>query len=181
MPRTKAKYTTHINEMQGRIPPISNSLDKIQLDRLAHVSFAHPDLETFDAFAHAFGFEVAHRSEKAIYYRGWGKDAFVYAAHKQQKEARFLGATFVASSEQDFQKCAGLPTASPVRDNVEGPGGGKIVSLSSPSGTMIHILWGQEDRPVPERSVSATEVYKGGYNTSLKKERKGESFISSMG
>lgn len=34
---------------------------------------------------------------------------------------------------------------------------------------------------MPERSVSATEVYKGGYNTSLKKERKGESFLLSMG
>ncbi|KAF9895304.1 hypothetical protein FE257_000208 [Aspergillus nanangensis] len=157
---------------KGRIPPVSNSPNKIQLDRLSHVAFAHPDLQEFDAFAHAFGFEIAHRTETTIYYRGWGKDAYAYVAHKAD-EKKFLGATFVAKTQADFEKCARLEGASVVREN-EGPGGGKIVTVVSPSKMPMHVLWGQVDRPLPEKPVTATEIHKGEYNTALVKLRKGE-------
>ncbi|KAI9877491.1 MAG: hypothetical protein M1823_007098, partial [Watsoniomyces obsoletus] len=42
-----------------RISPISNSPSKIQLDRLAHVYFEHPDLDKFSKFAKDFGFAEA--------------------------------------------------------------------------------------------------------------------------
>lgn len=34
-----------------RIPPISNNPGKVQLDRLGHVYFEHPDLDKFSEFA----------------------------------------------------------------------------------------------------------------------------------
>lgn len=88
--------------MQGRIPPVSNSLDKIQLDRLAHVSFAHPDLQTFDGFANAFGFEVAHRSEKAIYYRGWGKMRSSMQHMNNRKRRSFSGLHLSQAQSKTF-------------------------------------------------------------------------------
>lgn len=158
---------------EGRIPPVSNSPDKIQLDRLSHVDFAHPDLGKFDTFAHDFGFQDAHRTDSAVYYRGWGKDAYAYVARQSQTgKKEFLGAAYVAKTEQDFQRCTQLSGASPVRDN-EGPGGGQVVSLCSPSGAVMYVLFGQTDRPIPKKSVSATEVHKGEYNTPLQKGRKG--------
>jgi hypothetical protein len=54
-----------------------------------------------------------------------------------------------------------------------GPGGGKIVTVESPSGTKVHVLWGVEERPVPSKADTQTEVHKGGYNTALQKSRKG--------
>lgn len=159
----------------GRIPPVSNSPDKIQLERLSHVCYGHTDLNKFDAFARDFGFEQASRTESAIYYRGWGKDACAYAALQagvNGQEEGFVGAAFIAGSEQDFARCASLPGASEVESN-PAPGGGKRVKLASPSGSIIYIIWGQEDRTASVKPVSSTDVHKGPYNTTLAKPRKG--------
>lgn len=158
---------------RGRIGPVVNSPDKIQLNRLSHVYFSHCKIEKFDQFASDFGFEEAGRDSKAIYYRGWGQDSCAYVALRSENEAnQFHGAAFVAETERDFIKSTQLEGASTVRNN-SAPGGGKIVTIASPSGSKIHVLWGQQDRPAPEKPVSNTEIHKGGYNTTLQKLRKG--------
>lgn len=169
------------NMPPGRIPPVSNNPEKIQLERLSHVLFSHPDLEKFNTFAIDFGFEVVEKTDSAICYRGWGQDAISYVALLgEANEEGFKGATFIARTEADFTKSAALPGASAVKEHKR-PGGGKIVTISSPSGADMHVLWGQQDRPKPEAPVSYTEVSKGGYNTTLKKERKGMYCSKSLG
>lgn len=156
-----------------RIPPVSNNLDKIQLERLSYVSFEHNDLEQFDRFAIDFGFEIASKSKSEACYRGWGQDAVSYVALRGDgKTQRFVGATFIAKTERDFCKSAAIPGASEIKTH-DRPGGGKIVTILSPSGSRIHILWGQQDRPKPTKSVSQTQVHRGAYNTPLAKGRKG--------
>ncbi|KAJ5773315.1 hypothetical protein N7457_008211 [Penicillium paradoxum] len=158
----------------GRIPPVSNNPEKIQLERLSHVLFSHPDLEKFNTFAVDFGFEIVEKTDSAICYRGWGQDTIAYVALLgDANDEGFKGATFIAKTEADFTKSAALPGACLISDHKR-PGGGKIVTIPSPSGADIHVLWGQQDRPKPEAPVSQIEVSKGGYNTTLKKERKGE-------
>lgn len=159
----------------GRIPlPIVNSPSKIQLDRLVFVYHSHPDLEKFEVFAKDFGFIEEARENDTIYYRGYGKDLCSYVAAKNtDSEKRFDGAAYVAKTEQDFLKAAALPGASSVSENAS-PCGGKRVSLASPSGTKIHVLWGVKERPAPQKALSATEIQKGATNTALEKHRKGE-------
>jgi hypothetical protein len=157
----------------GIIPPIINSPEKIQLARVSHVYLAHPDLDKFHEFAGDFGLVEAGRREDVIYYRGFGRDPCVYVASKSRTgEKEFGGGVFVARTEEDFVKASKLQGAS-VMDSNPAPGGGKVVSISSPSGTKIHVLWGQEERTEPEKAPSATEISKGEYNSSLKKLRKG--------
>lgn len=161
----------------GRIAlPIRNSPTKIQLNRLAHVYHSHPDLDAFHQFALDFGFVEATRSSdgNTIYYRGYGKDPCVYVATKSADgEKHFGGAAYIAQTESDFDRCSQLETASPIRP-YEGPGGGRIVTLRSPSEMEFHVLWGNAELPAPEKPISATHVHKGAYNTSLEKFRKGE-------
>jgi hypothetical protein len=165
----------------GRIPlPIINFPSKVQLDRLAYVYHSHPDLAKFEVFAKDFGFIEESRANDTIYYRGYGKDLCSYVAAKSTDgEKRFDGAAYVAKTEQDFLKAASLPGASPVEENA-GPYGGKRVSLASPSGTKIHVLWGVRERPAPEKVLSATEIQKGATNTALEKHRKGESPVTGL-
>lgn len=158
-----------------RIPPVTNNPDKIQLARLSHVFVSHPNLAEFEKFALDFGFQEEAREGDTIYYRGYGTDLCSYVATKSADgEKHFDGAAYVAKTEQDFVKAAGMKGSSPVSDNA-GPCGGRRVTLASPSGTKIHILWGVNQRPAPEKAATATEIHKGGYNTALEKQRKGAS------
>ncbi|RFU27197.1 NAD(P)H oxidase (H(2)O(2)-forming)/Kynurenine 3-monooxygenase, partial [Scytalidium lignicola] len=158
----------------GRIQPIVNSPEKIQLNRLSHVYASHPDLNKFNQFAKDFGFVEAGREQDTVYYRGYGKDMCAYVSRKSNdKEKHFDGAAYIAETEDDLIKASKLEGASSVIP-YDGPGGGRIVTISSPSGTKIHVIWGVEERPAPEKVVSATEVHRGPYNTALEKFRKGE-------
>jgi len=158
----------------GRIPPVTNTPDKIQLNRLSHVYLAHPDLDEFHQFALDFGFQEAGRDgDKAIYYCGYGKDPCAYVSLKAADgQRRFDGAAYVAQTEADFVKATNLPGASQVTDS-KAPGGGRIVTIQSPSGSKIHVVWGVQERPVPAKAETSTEIQKGGYNTALEKSRKG--------
>jgi hypothetical protein len=71
-----------------------------------------------------------------------------------------------------LDKAAALPSAV-VSDISKAPGGGKMVSIPVPSGSKIHVVFGQEEREVPRAVVSKTEIHKGAFNTSLEKSRKG--------
>ncbi|KAL2861193.1 Glyoxalase/Bleomycin resistance protein/Dihydroxybiphenyl dioxygenase [Aspergillus lucknowensis] len=169
---------TDLQITPGHIPlPIRNSPAKIQLNRISHVYHSHPDLDSFDAFARDFGFVEDSRDEEnqIIYYRGYGPDKCVYVARKSPNgRSHFGGVAFTAQTEEDFLKASKLATATTAAEPYTGPGGGRIVTVESPSGTKVHVLWGVKERPVPSRAETQTEVHKGGYNTALQKTRKGE-------
>ena len=152
--------------------PVVNSSSKIQLTRISHVYHAHPDLQTFRTFAQDFGFEEVAEVDGKIYYRGYGKDPYIYVASKSGFEKEFGGGAFVAKTQQDFEKAAALDSAV-VSDLSKAPGGGKMVSIPIPSGNKIHVIFGQKEREAAKTPVSKTEVYKGAFNTSLEKLRKG--------
>lgn len=111
-----------------RIPEISNNPSKVQLARIAHVYFEHPDLEAFSKFANNWGFVETKRDEDRIWFRGYGVDPYVYVASKSRDgNPRFGGAAFVAKSEEDFEKAALLPGATP-SSLADAPGGGKMIT-----------------------------------------------------
>ncbi|KAH8197715.1 hypothetical protein TruAng_008132 [Truncatella angustata] len=156
------------------IPHIVNNADKVQLDRLAHVYFEHPDLNKFDNFAADFGFIQAGTSPERIYYRGYGKDPYVYVAiQSKDGKPRFRGPAFVARSEKEFRKAAKLPGAI-VSSLDDAPGGGKMIRFTRPDDTFFHIVYGQQEHTIEPREPTATHEQQGPFNKPFHKERLGK-------
>lgn len=155
------------------IPPISNNPSKVQLARIAHVYFEHPDLVKFASFAEDFGFVVAQKSKDKIYFRGYGIDPFVYVASQSKDgKQRFGGAAFVAASQEEFDKAAKLDDA--MVSSLDGaPGGGKIITFNRPDETFFHVVYGQEERQTNTTEPTATHENQGPYNTPFTKPRQG--------
>ena len=155
------------------IPPISNHPDKVQLARLGHVYFEHPDLEKFTKFAKDFGFVESKRTKDMIYYRGYGKDPYVYVASKSKDgRPRFRGPAFVVRTQEEFDKAAKLPGAN-VSDLEGAPGGGKKITFNRPDGTLFHIIYGQDERATDSVEPTATHEQSGPFNKPFEKLRRG--------
>ncbi len=157
-----------------RIPHISNNPSKVQLDRLGHLYFEHPNLEEFRKFAEDFGFVEAQSTKERVYFRGYGKDPFVYVATQSKDgKPRFGGAAFVARSLEEFEKASKLPEArlGSLRD---APGGGKIITFNRPDNTFFHVIYGQEERETDDQEPTATHEQHGPQNRPFDKPRKGK-------
>lgn len=156
------------------IPEIKNNLSKVQLCRLAHVYFEHRDFKTFANFAKDFGLVEDKRSGDTIYFRGYGKDPYVYVATRSKDgKSRFLGAAFVAASQEEFDKAALIEGAT-VKSLDDAPGGGKMITIARPGDTFMHIVYGQEERKIEEdRLPSAIIDHQGPFNTPFEKPRLG--------
>ncbi|KAF5537578.1 metapyrocatechase 2 [Fusarium mexicanum] len=157
-----------------RIPTITNDTSKVQLSRIAHVYFEHPDLDKFDKFANDFGFVKEAQIGDSIYYRGYGIDPFVYVATKSKDgKQRFLGPAFVAASEEEFEKAAAIEGAE--RVSLEhAPGGGKMIKFSRQDNTFFHVVYGQEERKIDSEEPTATHEQQGPYNKPFTKPRRGK-------
>lgn len=157
------------------IPDVHNDPSKIQLERLGHVYFEHRSLEEFQRFAKDFGFIEERRIGSTIYYRGYGKDPYVYVASQSPtRSSRFLGAAFVARDEENFEKATKLEGAI-LKDISHAPGGGRLVTIARPNGTFMHVVYGQEERQVDPTCdlPSKTVESQGPLNKPFKKERLG--------
>ncbi|KAJ5733558.1 Glyoxalase/Bleomycin resistance protein/Dihydroxybiphenyl dioxygenase [Penicillium malachiteum] len=130
-----------------------NTKDRVNLTKLSHMRYQHPDLEEIQVFMIDFGMQIAKKTEEEIWFKGYGPDQYVYYARKGPK--KFLGGTFEAQSEEDFDKATKLPTASAVEELKNAPGGGSLVTIADPEGFPINIIFGQE--PV-SAEVSHPEV-----------------------
>jgi hypothetical protein len=155
------------------IPPIANDPSKVQLARISHVYFEHPDLEKFARFANDFGFVEEKRIGDTIYFRGYGRDPYVYVASKSKDgKQRFRGPAFVAASEEEFDKAAKLGGAQ-VGSLGNAPGGGKIITFSRPDNTFFHVVYGQVEREVASQEPTATHEQQGPFNKPFEKPRRG--------
>jgi hypothetical protein len=160
--------------MQGRIPDIANSASKIQLSRVSHVYYSHPDLQEFDKFAKDFGLVEDSRADGRIFYRGYGRDPVAYVASQSMSDTKtFEGGAWVALTAEDFAKATCLPGA--VTSDLTGiPGGGRCATITAPGGSIIHIIHGQQDRGPDFEASKVRNENLGPYNTSFKKDRKGK-------
>ncbi|KKY17956.1 putative glyoxalase family protein [Diplodia seriata] len=125
---------------------------KIQLVRIAHVYYRHKDWEKAHAFLKDFGFEECKRTDDKIYYRGYGREPFVYCLVKSDKD-EFAGAAFVVESEDDLNHASQvLPEATGPFELKDAPGGGKCVTFKEPvDGFEMHLVHGQA--PAPDERV----------------------------
>lgn len=119
--------------------------DKIKLVRIAHVCYVHKDMDTAHTFLTDFGLTVAERRDDKIFYKGYGRDPFVYCAIKGAEKS-FGGAAFVVESLEDLEKASKtLPKASAV-ETLDAPGGGQRVTFYDPvDGFPFHLVYGQKE------------------------------------
>ncbi|EXJ87574.1 hypothetical protein A1O3_04534 [Capronia epimyces CBS 606.96] len=121
----------------------SNEPAKINLVRIAHVYYTHQNIEKAREFLADFGFIESQRSGSKTYYRGYGREPFVYCAQEGPKD-EFGGAAFVVETEQDLELAQQtLPGASKIYE-LDAPGGGRCVTFHDPvDGFPFHLVYGQ--------------------------------------
>ncbi|GAB7365638.1 hypothetical protein MBLNU230_g6702t1 [Neophaeotheca triangularis] len=134
---------------------------QIKLVQLAHMRYQHPDLELATKFFQDFGMHVVNRTDDKIWYRGYGKDQYVYFA--QKGERKFLGGTYEVESMAELERAAQLEGAGKIEEMSDAPGGGHILTLTDPEGFPVNLMYGQQPAPVgelPEKIVYNDETNK---------------------
>ena len=98
-----------------------------------------PDLDAMEEFLTHFGLVRAERTPDALYMRGADGHHHLHAVHKGG--TKFIGFAYHAASEDDLERLARAPGASPIED-IDEPGGGKRVRLTEPNGYQIEVVHG---------------------------------------
>lgn len=152
---------------QQATPEIRTSLDqwykdhgidpskRVQMVKLAHMRYQHPDLDEITTFLRDFGMHVAKRTDDKIWYRGYGPDNYVYYAQKGEK--KFLGGTYEVESEAELEKASKIPGAGPIEELSDAPGGGKFMTIQDPEGFRINLICSQA--PAPAHDYPTKIIY----------------------
>ncbi|KAK5995928.1 Metapyrocatechase 2-like protein [Cladobotryum mycophilum] len=133
----------------------------IKITRLVHIRYQHPDLAEITQFLFDFGLHIAGRTDDEIWFRGYGRDPYVYYAKKGPK--KFLGGTFEVESEADLLRASELPGATAIEALVDAPGGGRFITLTDPEGFPVNLIHGQilnDPGDYPEKIETNYEVEK---------------------
>ena len=116
----------------------------IKVTDLAWLEFDKPDLARAEAFAQAFGFRTALRTDAELQLRGSDPDAPCVLI-RRGPQTRFRGMAFTAADDTDLVRLADK-TGTEVRALPESIGG-LGVQLTDPSGMAVRVISGT--RPLP--------------------------------
>ena len=111
----------------------------IKIVDIAHVRFCAPDLAEMAAFLKEFGLKTAPWRDGALYARGAGTAPFVHATSEGAPGFAALGLR--ADSVADLEllaKAEGVAV-----EDLDAPGGGKVVRLHDPDGRVVEVVAGQ--------------------------------------
>ncbi|MUM35647.1 2,3-dihydroxybiphenyl 1,2-dioxygenase, partial [Mycobacterium sp. CBMA361] len=122
----------------------------IKVADVAWLEFDKPDLARAEAFAHAFGFSTALRTDTELHLRGSDPDAPCVLI-RRGAQTRFRGVAFTADSDADLvrlaDKAGARVTALP--ESIGGLG----VQLTDPSGMRVQVVSGTRPlRPLPAQT-----------------------------
>jgi Glyoxalase/Bleomycin resistance protein/Dioxygenase superfamily len=111
----------------------------IKVADIAWLEFEKPDLARAEAFAHAFGFATALRTDAELQLRGTDAGAPCVIIRRGSR-TRFLGAAFKAQDESDVRRLAEATGAHvrPLPETI----GGLTVDLLDPSGVPVRVVAG---------------------------------------
>lgn len=141
--------------------PIPPNDPRIRLVKTAFVTYFHADIKKAKTFLLDFGFEIAEeRGDDVIFFKGYGPDPYCYVARRSSDGTpRFGGASYLVESEQDLvQATRTIPGASEV-SSLDGPGGGKIVTVTDPIGHLVHLVHGiRENEPSPPEAKALQKL-----------------------
>ena len=111
----------------------------IKVQDIVWFEFEKPDLVRAEAFAHAFGFATALRTDNELQLRGAGAGSPCVIIHRGS-HTRFVGAAFKAEDEADLLRLANATGARtrPLPETI----GGLTLDLVDPGGTPVHVVAG---------------------------------------
>ncbi|QIW95635.1 hypothetical protein AMS68_001153 [Peltaster fructicola] len=115
--------------------------DRVQIVKLSHMRYQHPDLEVITTFLRDFGMHVVRRTDTEAWFRGYGPDQYCYYARLGEKA--FLGGTFEVESQEELVKASQIAGAGKIEDLHNAPGGGKMVTLHDAEGFPVNLIYGQ--------------------------------------
>lgn len=107
---------------------------------IAHVRYQHPDLDEAERFLTDFGFTIAEKTDKIIYFRGTGSASYIYVVEKGD-QSRFIGLALQVKESNDLELITKIPEASDLNE-IEAPGGGSCVTLTDPNNFRIDLVHG---------------------------------------
>lgn len=128
--------------------------------KVADITFGRlqsPDLDLAEEFLTDFGMVKVDRTNDRLFMRGTGTDPVIHITHLG--DAKFLGLGFRTNNMDDLEKAAKLDGASEIED-LDAPGGGKVVRLTDPHGYSVEIVGGQEQAEeiiVPRFKVNSVD------------------------
>lgn len=112
----------------------------LKIEDIAHVRFTAPDLDTMQAFLEDFGFSCS-LVNGALYASGSDGRPFVHSTKRGEPGFRALGLR--AASIDDLERLAASEGADV--DDLDDPGGGKVVRLRDPDGFLVEVVAGQAE------------------------------------
>lgn len=110
----------------------------IKIEDIAHVRFAAPDLGAMKSFLEDFGM---HTFEQGGRLYGKGSDGRPFVHVTEPGDAKFLAVGFRAETVTDLEKLAAAEGVAV--EDLEEPGGGKIIRLTDPDGYGVEVVAGQ--------------------------------------
>ena len=114
----------------------------IRIEDIAHVRFAAPDTGRMRAFLEDFGLEV-FEAQGRLYGKGGDGRPFVHVT--ELGEARFLAVGLRAADVADLDRLAAEEGVTV--EDLDEPGGGRIVRLTDPDGYRVEVVAGQAKAP----------------------------------
>lgn len=113
-------------------------MSTIRIEDIAHVRYAAPDLGAMHAFLDDFGMHCFQQDGR-LYGRGADGRPFVHVT--EQGPARFLAIGLRAETVADLDRLAASEGL--VVEDLEEPGGGRVVRLTDPDGYRVEVVAGQ--------------------------------------
>jgi catechol 2,3-dioxygenase-like lactoylglutathione lyase family enzyme len=124
--------------------------------KVADITFGRlqsPDLDVAEEFLTDFGMVKVDRTNDRLFMRGTGPDPVIHITHLG--DPKFIGLAFRTNNEDDLEKAAKMEGASEIED-LDAPGGGRVVRLTDPHGYSVEIVSGQQ--PADEIAVPRFKV-----------------------
>lgn len=110
----------------------------IKIEDIAHVRFAAPDLAAMQAFLDDFGMQTFEAGGRLY---GKGSDGRPFVHVTEPGEVKFLAVGLRAETVADLERLAAAEGVTV--DDINEPGGGKIVRLTDPDGYGVEVVAGQ--------------------------------------
>lgn len=112
----------------------------IKVEDIAYVRFSAPDLDAMEEFLVDFGLVRAARTDATLFMRGTGPEPYAHVTHKGAPG--FVGVAFRAGGVADLEELARAQNRGV--EALDGPGGGRVVTLRDPDGHRLEIVAGRE-------------------------------------
>jgi catechol 2,3-dioxygenase-like lactoylglutathione lyase family enzyme len=114
----------------------------IKVEDIAHVRFAAPDLATMRAFLEDFGLNPFEQGGRLY---GKGSDGRPFVHVTEPGDARFIALGLRAETVEDLAVLASHEGV--LVEDLDEPGGGKVVRLVDPDGYGVEVVAGQASAP----------------------------------